>query len=234
MNDKQETKFLLDLLIEDMTRMVEYSPTERKPRAKYPEMWKRLADESSLSTNVDVPSNYQNVWIWSDLHFGHKNIIDFSDRPFENVDQMDQHLVDNFNDYVKEDDISIWVGDVSFRNANRTNEMLDQCNGYKILVVGNHDIERKKKKIREMNFDEVHLLYHIEFPDISLVLTHYPMFNLPKNYPYINVHGHLHIYHNIDSIEHINVCCEYHGFKPVNLEEIYRWARMRKESMEFD
>lgn len=227
--NQQETTLLKNLLLEDLTQQITYDGINKRSRVRKPESWKKLSEQLSSITNVTIPSYDRNTWVWSDLHFGHSNILDFSDRPFENVDQMNNVLVDNFNDCVNSDDISIWVGDISFLNNERTNEILDSCNGYKILVVGNHDL--KKGKLKNMNFNEVHVLYLVDFPDLSLVFTHYPMFNLIEEYPYINVHGHLHINHGIDSIRHINVCCEYHNYRPVNLNEIYQWAKIRKESL---
>ena len=54
------------------------------------------------------------TWFTADLHLGHSNIIDYSDRPFANVDAKDRALIDNWNEAVAEDD-TVWVvGDAEY------------------------------------------------------------------------------------------------------------------------
>ena len=194
-----------------------------RSRVRYPEAWAKL--ESPERIMLLERENIENVWVWSDLHFGHKNIIDFSDRPFPDTHQMNEHLIANFNEYVKPTDISIWVGDVAFMNDEKANEILARCNGYKILVAGNHDFH--KKKLKNLNFDEIYLFYLFETPDVDLVFTHYPIEKgLP--WPCVNVHGHIHVgKYQLDSPQHINVCCEFHNYRPIELKQLIEWARMR-------
>lgn len=215
------------LYIEDLTKIVNYGGGPR-PRVRHPGKWEALDRVIHLNES-QISLAGRKVWVWSDLHFYHKNIIDFSERPFYNVEEMNWHLVANYNDYVGPDDISIWVGDVGFANETKINELLDQCQGYKILVLGNHDFHRKKRPLK-LNFDEVHLVYAYETPEVSLLFTHYPMDNIP--YPWVNIHGHLHAFPNPDTGHplHYNVCCELHSYKPIELDEIVRIAKIRVES----
>lgn len=171
-----------------------------------------------------------NVWVWSDLHFGHKNIIRFSDRPFANLEDMENQLVANFNECVGENDTSIWVGDVAFQADSISNELLNKCNGYKILVIGNHDFNHKK--LRKLDFDETHLVYFVD-GQYPLGFTHFPIYHMLEGV--INIHGHQHVgpQHWSDrSDQHINVNCEFHGYKPVTLKQLQSWARMRLIAME--
>ena len=48
------------------------------------------------------------LWLTSDLHFGHENIIRYCDRPFADVDAMNRALVDRWNEVVGDDDV-VWV-----------------------------------------------------------------------------------------------------------------------------
>ena len=93
------------------------------------------------------------------------------------------------------------------------------------MVVENNDINGKK--LRNLYFDETHLIYTIDYPDISMLFTHYPMYNIP--YPYANIHGHLHAFPNPDSGHplHINVNCEVQEYKPRLIGDIVKQARMR-------
>lgn len=229
-NKTAELKFLRDLYIEDLSKKVVYNSNERT-RVAHPGKWARLETIVALNEGIEelltIPPIDQDrkVWVWSDQHFFHKNIIAFSERPYESVDQMNEHMLANYNEYVGENDICIWGGDVGFGGNGAINELLEQCNGYKILIVGNHDF--KKKNVRLLNFDETHLIYTVDYPDVSMVFTHYPMFNVP--WPWVNVHGHLHAFPNPHSGHglHINMNCEVQGYKPRLLDDIAKHAKMR-------
>lgn len=74
----------------------------------------------------------------ADLHFGHRNIIDYSGRPWETVEEMNDGIVDRWNSRVGPDD-RVWVlGDVSLSPA-KMEPYVSLLNGHKILVAGNHD-----------------------------------------------------------------------------------------------
>ena len=77
---------------------------------------------------------------YSDPHLGHNNIIRFSERPFVDVADMNQGLIDRYNAIVGPHDYVLWVGDVSMKlSVNATRALLDKFNGKRGLVMGNHD-----------------------------------------------------------------------------------------------
>lgn len=225
-----ELEQLRQLYIEDLSKLVTYGNNTRS-RVAHPGKWAKLNSVVALNESIAEPlmlpliGDDRKIWVWSDQHFFHKNIINFSDRPYDNVEQMNEHLIANYNDYVGENDICIWGGDVGFKGNTIINEMLDRCNGYKILVIGNHDFNGKK--LRHLHFDETHLIYTLDYPDVSLVFTHYPMMNVPDHW--VNIHGHLHAFPNPDSghPRHINMNCEVQGYKPRLLDDIVTQARLR-------
>ena len=236
-----DIEHLRELYLADLSKIVNYSKNPR-PRVRHPGKWEKL--DSLITLNEDLsgvkpPSQKgmpmditgRKVWVWSDLHFYHKNIIEFSERPYNDVHQMNAHLVANFNDYVGPNDVSIWVGDVGFANETKINTLVNQCNGYKILIIGNHDFHRRKRPLK-LNFDEIHLLYAHETPEVDLLFTHYPMDNIP--YPWVNIHGHLHAFPNPDTGHplHYNVCCELHNYRPLELDEVIRVAKNRVTNYE--
>lgn len=87
----------------------------------------------------------------SDTHFGHRNIIKYANRPFKDVEHMDEILIRNWNDTVGPDDTVFHLGDVALGSWERWHNILTRLSGYKILVVGNHDriFKGEKPKMQE-------------------------------------------------------------------------------------
>lgn len=131
-----------------------------------------------------------NTFVISDTHFGHLGVTKFLNfdgtklRPWDNVEEMDEALVKNWNSVVKPKDKVYHLGDVVInRKALPT---IGRCNGEKILVKGNHDIFKA----------EEYLAY---FKDIRgcHVLDKYILSHIPIHTDSIerwdgNIHGHLH------------------------------------------
>lgn len=202
--------------IEFLSETVNYDGKERQ-RVRYINQWidnkKSRTKHSEFKDIFDTPNK---VFIWSDTHFGHRNVIRFCDRPYADVEEMNQTLIDNHNNVVSPDDICIWGGDIGFMGDSECNNIIKKCNGYKILIIGNHDF--KKKKLRNLHaFDEIHLTYTLSYNGIDMVISHYPMGNLPKDV--INIHGHV---HNkvLDSCQHVNVCADYIDYRPMLFDDV--------------
>ena len=88
------------------------------------------------------------VFITSDTHFNHENIIKYCNRPFASVVEMNQALIDNWNRVVRPQDTIIHCGDFAFTRANKkvaattVSTFVHKLNGRKILILGNHDNQR--------------------------------------------------------------------------------------------
>ncbi len=220
-----KTQYLADL------GKPEFRGDHYHPRVRHVGNWERLQSQLNLNAthqsyiDPDTLHETRNVWIWSDLHFLHKNIISFSERPYSTIAEMTEQLVANHNECVKPDDVSIWVGDVGFGNDTAINNIISACNGYKILIVGNHDFN--KRRVRKLRFDEIHLLYVLPTPDIDLVLTHYPFD--PIKSPMFNIHGHLHAFPRLNTGHRLqfNVNCEGHEYKPWNLNSLIDTVKLQ-------
>ena len=79
------------------------------------------------------------VYVMSDLHLGHNNICNFRTQ-FSSAEEHDEIILDNYRSVVTKRDTVIFLGDVAF-----TKERLADISGLagnKILVCGNHDLER--------------------------------------------------------------------------------------------
>lgn len=136
------------------------------------------------------------IWVISDTHFGHENIIQYCRRPFANAEIMDENLVENWNSVVKENDIVYHLGDVYFGVNGR--DALPKLKGRKRLVLGNHD--EGKDTILLKYFQKI-MVWRM-FPEFGLLLTHVPVHessllrgptgneNSPDKLK--NIHGHIH------------------------------------------
>ena len=129
------------------------------------------------------------TWIWSDLHLGHDNTIRHFGRPFTDTWQMDEVLFSTWERTVRPGDTIICLGDVAVGGLSGTRlARLRRAPGRKILVIGNHEINRIGCVDIE-GFDEIHMtLYASGTP--PLLLTHMPLYKVPEGC--VNVHGHIH------------------------------------------
>ncbi len=55
------------------------------------------------------------TYFTSDLHFGHENIIRFSNRPFSSAEEMNRTLIDNWDSRVTDRDDIYILGDMFYR-----------------------------------------------------------------------------------------------------------------------
>lgn len=157
-----------------------------------------------------------NVFFTSDHHFGHKLIIDFESRPFIDVGQMNEAMIESWNSVVNPDDKVFHLGDFSFLNKEATHAIVERLHGYKILILGNHDRSRGRDWWLEAGFDEVSE-YPLIYKDFFF-LSHEPMY-MNKHMPYVNVHGHIHG-QKYEGKNYFNICVEHWNYKPLTFEQI--------------
>lgn len=126
----------------------------------------------------------------ADTHFGGENIRRYENRPFDNVAEMDEKLIENWNSVVTAEDTVYVLGDFSdYEDAERDAGILSRLNGTKILVMGNHDVHRTPQEWRELGFAEcfsLPVIYQQYF-----MLSHEPLY-INSNMPYANFYGHVH------------------------------------------
>ena len=82
-----------------------------------------------------------NLFFTSDTHFFHKNIIRFCQRPFNDMDDMQEKLISNWNNTVPKDGIVFFLGDFAFGNSTEWIKIINQLNGYIYFILGNHDLQ---------------------------------------------------------------------------------------------
>ena len=170
------------------------------------------------------------TFLISDTHFGHEKtctVFKREDgsplRPFASGEEMDEAMIQRWNDRVRPKDKVYHLGDVVINR--RFLHILDRLNGDKVLIKGNHDIFRMED-------------YYPRFRDIrgyhvlnGMIMSHVPVHTDSIERFGTNIHGHLHAnrvmrdgavdprYHNV-SVEHTD-------YAPISLEEVY--DRIRAE-----
>lgn len=178
-----------------------------------------------------------NIWLSSDLHLFHDNIIKYCNRPYEDADKMNDDIVKRWNSLVGKDDVCVVVGDVSAGLKGRTHEyslLLKSMNGSKILIRGNHDHEPDDFYL---NSGFVHVVEHMFVAGV--LFCHHPptddrdepqgKHNVSRCNEYISrydpwaiVHGHDHRVEVSDRNKCFNCAVERHNYTPVLLAEALR------------
>ena len=131
-----------------------------------------------------------NIFLVSDTHFGHSNILNFKNadgsnlRTFDSVEHMDEHMIAQWNKVVKPSSKVYHLGDVVINR--RALPIMDRLNGDKVLIRGNHDIfpdVEYRKYFRELR------AYHVMN---GMILSHIPIHSDSLGRFGVNIHGHLH------------------------------------------
>jgi calcineurin-like phosphoesterase family protein len=124
------------------------------------------------------------IFFTSDYHIGHNNIIAYSKRPFQNVEEMNREIIARHNAVVKVDDTVYNIGDLAL-NEKYVPDLLKQLNGTQHLVCGNHDgchsrHKRHKKKLlqyKEFGFASVQEQLELQICNRTVLLMHMPYRN---------------------------------------------------------
>ncbi len=133
-----------------------------------------------------------NIFITSDTHFWHKNICDYSNRPFSCAEEMNEIFIERWNKKISKYDIVYHLGDVSLGNEEKTLIILRRLNGNISLIKGNHDkIINKPEITRRFNF--IKDRYNLKIGNQTIVLDHFPLLVWDKaHYGAWQFQGHSH------------------------------------------
>ena len=126
----------------------------------------------------------------ADWHYNHANILAIDNRPWVSVEAMNEALIANWNDAVGKGDMVYVLGDMFWRKDDAA-PVLDQLNGQKVLILGNHDGwatgDLKKRFVKIADYAE------IEDEGRKVVLCHYPIPCFNKHYyGAYHLYGHVH------------------------------------------
>jgi len=159
----------------------------------------------------------------SDTHFHHRNILDFEERPFNSVDEMNESLIKKWNNKIKAGDCVYILGDLIFA---RTQEdflsIVPRLNGQLFLIKGNHDSFLKIKDV-EGYFIWIKQYAQVMDNGQKLALFHYPIEDWNGRHKgSIHLHGHIHSRTCQVSVitNRYNVCADINNYEPCTLQEV--------------
>lgn len=110
----------------------------------------------------------------SDLHIGHANAIKFDKRPFADLNEMHQAIIDNWNSRVKTDDTVYILGDFIWYKENEWQFIVPPLAGNKVLIRGNHDPRQFSSATKRL-FQDITNLKEIKDESRHVVMCHYPI-----------------------------------------------------------
>lgn len=174
------------------------------------------------------------IFFTSDTHYGHTNIIKYSDRPFDNIDEMNEALIKAWNDVVKPSDEVFHLGDVAFMPFGKCNRIFNRLNGDIHLILGNHDgmlVQNAKVLLEEGKIKSIQSYREIKIEKSLIVLFHYGQRAWNGSY-----HGSIHLYgHSHGTLPpygksvDVGVDCKEitSEYRPVSSEEVFAYMKDR-------
>lgn len=175
-----------------------------------------------------------NIYFCSDTHFGHANIIKYSNRPFYSIEEMNESLINNWNSVVKPNDIVYHLGDFAFLPYKNLKQIARRLNGIKHFIMGNHDKEILKNKndlISSETFSSIQDYLELKHNNKHIVLFHFGCRVWNKSH-----HGSIHLYgHSHGALPSygksvdVGVDCKEitNEYRPISFEEIIIFMKDR-------
>ena len=120
--------------------------------------------------------NSNKLFFSSDNHFCHRKIIQYSNRPFSSSEEMDEQMIQKWNESVSADSTIFCLGDFCFGNIERVEYILTKLNGNIHMITGNHDkniITNKRRLLENGLLKEITPYKEIYVNDNFLCLFHY-------------------------------------------------------------
>lgn len=173
-----------------------------------------------------------NIFLCSDLHLCHNKPFLYEPRGFTSIEEMNEAIVERWNEVVKPDDTIYNLGDFAMNNVDAAISYIQRLNGNIMWIAGNHDSHTKINKILRACWKQD--VSYCGYADVLKVhkfnfyLSHYPTLTSNMNdtgltHRTISLFGHTHqktnfLYPDNPFMYHVGV--DSHNCYPVNIEEI--------------
>jgi len=176
---------------------------------------------------MKIKIQHKDLYFTSDTHFGHKNIIEYQGRPFSDIMEHNEKLIENWNSVVPKDGIVIHQGDFSLKTGSTTLKwILESLNGKIYLNEGNHERDILKKSWTREYFEDIQQRYEIEVMDgdkfINVIISdHFPLYSWwRKPYDSIHTYGHMHGNYDLPIKNTWDVGVDVNDYKPISYFEL--------------
>ena len=159
-----------------------------------------------------LKSDEPRIFVISDTHFNHRNIIRMTRRPHRTIKGMNWNIIQNWNETVRPQDSIFFLGDFAWSHIG---SFISKLNGRKTFIKGNHD-----RRLRHTRPSKI-----VVYKGIKFLLIHNPR-TAPRNFDGWIIHGHVHNanlkrHPFIDRVTHrVNVSVELIGYRPISLHRI--------------
>jgi len=189
--------------------------------------------------------NPELLFFTSDTHFAHRSVISHCNRPFLDMQDNDESLINNWNKVVPKNGIVVHQGDFAMGlKSTKLKWILETLNYDKLyLVQGNHEKDIMKKLWAREYFEMIAQRIEFEIEDNNgkfkdkngkkfnvIVADHYPMVSWNKIfYGSYHTYGHSHnispdTHHNKNAYE---VGVDANNFTPVSYFELMNFFQNR-------
>ena len=170
-----------------------------------------------------------NTFFTSDTHFGHKNVIKHCNRPYSNIEEMQEDIIRIWNKTVPETAVVFHLGDFSFLPPEKLEWVLPRLNGDIILVRGNHDPDTTVALFQKV-YDLVDLSILDNGTKYHIVLCHYPLAVWNKrHHGAYHLHGHSHGSYVVPKGKILDVGWDVWQ-KPISFKEVVEYMDKREPS----
>lgn len=169
------------------------------------------------------------LFFTSDLHFDHINVLKYCNRPFDNVGEMNEAIINNWNKAIRPSDTVICAGDICMGNLEHSVKYVARLNGRKILIKGNHDKGALKRAAFREQFAEIHDYLELKDGGDTFVIMHYPLATWNGAHRgAMHLHGHSHhSYHpglpsTLDKGKILDVGIDGNGYNhtPISIDQV--------------
>jgi len=176
------------------------------------------------------------IFVTSDLHFCHDRDWLYKPRGFSSVTEMNEALVQRWNEVVSDEDDVFVIGDMIMDDLQTGIKLVNKLYGKIHLIIGNHDTDKKVIEMRKRCPHIVEYVYAtmIRYKKMHLFLSHRPCLNDEWKHKHLSdtticLYGHIHQQHNFyqDNPIMYHVGVDSHNCTPVLIENVI--ADIRKE-----
>jgi calcineurin-like phosphoesterase family protein len=172
-----------------------------------------------------------NIYLTADTHFDHFNIIEYTNRPFSCAKEMNEALIQRWNELVKDNDCVYHLGDFCIsRDPKRWAQFLHRLNGKIHLVRGNHDYNKPVNNIINEPGISKKLIWIKDYYKLlignkekqSIILMHYALRVWDRSHHgSMHCHGHSHGELPEDSVARsMDVGVDTNNYYPYSYEEV--------------